>query len=116
MKDEGRRRTALAQSAYVAGKRLLYENSTIPLDVRAGLFHATILPTYFNLGLWIPTGDEWQKLCHGYLRQLRNLFEAPDGGPELLQGPSPVGVSDDRMLVPRARGGQGVKFGRWDCV
>ncbi|CAE7920179.1 unnamed protein product, partial [Symbiodinium necroappetens] len=51
---------------------------------------ATILPTLFNLGLWLPGGDSWTKLCLGYSRQLRHLLMPQMHSQDCLKVPVPM--------------------------
>ena len=46
---EARRRTAMASSAYDAGKKIFFANPCIPLPTKVALFQAAIDPLYFNL-------------------------------------------------------------------
>ncbi|CAE7419468.1 unnamed protein product [Symbiodinium sp. CCMP2592] len=73
-KGEVRRRLAIAQTAFDEGKRLLYTNVTIPLQVRSNIFQLSVGATFFNLGLWVPHGPQWQKMVGGFTRILRGLL------------------------------------------
>ena len=90
MKDETKRRLSIARGSFDAGKWLLYQNKTIPLRVRASLFTSAILPTFFNIGLWEPIGEQWQKLCGGYSRLLRRILQPQFGPHDTLRIPTPV--------------------------
>ncbi|CAE7836112.1 unnamed protein product [Symbiodinium sp. CCMP2592] len=57
MRDETRRRLSIAKGSFDAGRKLLYQNKTISLKIRASLFAAAILPSFFNLSLWEPQGE-----------------------------------------------------------
>ncbi|CAE7763408.1 unnamed protein product [Symbiodinium sp. CCMP2456] len=74
LQAEARRRLAIAKSALSAGSKLLYGNATIPLQVRAALFEATVTASFFNLGLWIPEGQGWKALEDGYTRLIKTLL------------------------------------------
>ncbi|CAE7735994.1 RTase [Symbiodinium sp. CCMP2592] len=90
MKDETRRRLAIARGSFDAGKLLLYQNPTVPLEVRAKLFEAAILPTFFNLCVWEPRGDQWTRLCDGYSRLLRRLLQPQFGAKDVLRLSTPL--------------------------
>ena len=74
MKAEQRRRLAMAGAALEAGKKLIFLNADIPLQVRTKLFETSILSTFFNLAIWLPQGETWQALSYGYTRMLRRLL------------------------------------------
>lgn len=78
MKGEARRRLALLSGAYDAG---LFQNRRIELTTRARLFEATVLPTAFNISIWMPGGAAWSNLCEGFARTLRRMLapQVPDG-------------------------------------
>ncbi|CAE7677247.1 unnamed protein product [Symbiodinium sp. CCMP2456] len=87
MKLESRRRLALMGSAYDQGKKLLFQNATIPLQVRAKLFEVAVRSTLFNLSLWIPEGETWNSLAGGYARCLRRLLATTFKGDQLFKIP-----------------------------
>ena len=67
--QEVRRRLGQAKAAYDSGKKLIYSNATIPLPVRAALFRMSVSSTYYNLGLWVPTGPDgkrWKEASPGW--------------------------------------------------
>ena len=73
---EARRRTAIASSAYEAGKKIFFNNPCIPMTTKVALFQAAIDPIYFNLGLWAGEGQSWKVLSGGYTRILRSMANA----------------------------------------
>ena len=74
MKQEARRRVAMATSAYKSGSKLLFANTSIPLDTRASLFQTYVGSTFFNLALWIPSGPGWDVMDGGYTKVLQGLL------------------------------------------
>ena len=90
LKCEGRRRLALLGAAYDQGKKLLFQNKTIPLKVRAKLFEVGARSTLFNLALWYPEGEAWKKLVGGFSRCLRKLLAPQIKGEQLFKLPLPL--------------------------
>ena len=86
---EARKRLALANGAYDNGKTLLFQNKQLPLETRVGLFEITVLPTIFNLAIWVTGCDAWQRLSNGYSRILRRLFATKQIGEDLFRIPLP---------------------------
>ena len=84
---EKRRRLALASSSYEAGKRLLYQNKSVALHTRAKLFEISILATFHNLAVWLPSGKAWEGLCDGYSRILRRLLVTHVPGDRIFRVP-----------------------------
>ena len=84
---ESRRRTAIASSAYEAGKKFFFANPQLPIATKVALFKATIDPVYFNLGLWVERGSAWELLNRGYSRLLRRIFVQQWGGEQALHVP-----------------------------
>ena len=87
---EVRRRLALLGSAYDQGKKLLFQNVTIPLETRAQLFEVAVRSTLFNLDLWVPQGEAWKRLAGGYSRCLRRLLATSFKGELLFKLPLPM--------------------------
>ena len=90
MRPEMRFRLAQASSAYDTAKRLLLNNPQLELPVRARLFESSITPTFFNVGLWIPTGPTWDALCSGYSKLVRRLLITTVGAHAALHMPLPI--------------------------
>ena len=84
---EARRRTAMAGSAYDAGKQIFFANPRIALPTKIALFQAVIDPIYFNLGLWLTEDKSWRILSDGYTRTLRRLLVRTWGGDEAFHIP-----------------------------
>ncbi|CAE7268693.1 unnamed protein product [Symbiodinium sp. CCMP2592] len=89
-KAEQRRRLALAQSSYDSGKRLLYQNKTIPLRTRAQIFEVSVLASLFNLAQFLPDDDVWNRLTDGYSRIVRKLLATHVAGDQLFHIPLPI--------------------------
>ena len=89
-KSEARKRLALLGSAFDQGRRILFQNPSIPLEVRAKLFDVSVRSTLFNLANWIPEGDAWRCLCGGYTRCLRRLLVPFARGLVLFKLPLPA--------------------------
>ncbi|CAE7247342.1 hypothetical protein AK812_SmicGene11060 [Symbiodinium microadriaticum] len=90
LKGESRHRLALLGSAYDQGKRLVFQNKTIPLAIRASLFETGVRSTLFNLSIWMPEGEAWSKLSGGYSRCLRRLLSTHYKGADLFKIPLPM--------------------------
>ena len=90
LKGESRHRLALVGSAYDQGKRLVFQNKTIPLQIRASLFETGVRSTLFNLSIWMPEGEAWTKLAGGYTRCLRRLLATTYKGAHLFKIPLPM--------------------------
>ncbi|CAE7846913.1 unnamed protein product, partial [Symbiodinium necroappetens] len=100
MKPEMRRRLSMATSAMDSGKKLIFQNVQIPLDVRAQLFEMSVLSTMFNLSLWIPEGQAWKSLCQGYTRILRQLLCPRYPGDRIFTIPAPfVHIATNRWRL-----------------
>ena len=89
-KAEARKRLALLGSAFDQGRRLLFQNTSIPLEIRTKLFEVSVRSTLFNLANWIPEGDAWCSLCGGYARCLRRLLMPFAKGVVLFKLPLPA--------------------------
>ena len=87
---EARRRTAMAGSAYDAGKKIFFANPRIALPTKVALFQAVIDPIYFNLGLWLTEDKSWRILSEGYTRILRRLLVRTWGGDDAFHVPLPA--------------------------
>ena len=72
------------------GTKLLFQNRTIPLQVRAQLFEVAVRSTLFNAAIWIPEGEAWQRLSGGYSRCLRRLLSTAVTGGHLFRLPLPL--------------------------
>ncbi|CAE7337173.1 Cacna1c [Symbiodinium sp. CCMP2592] len=90
LKAEARRRLALLGDAFEQGRKLLFQNRTIPLATRVQLDEASVRSTLFNLSLWLPHGDSWDRLCGGYSRCLRRVLAAEINGEALYKIPIPL--------------------------
>ncbi|CAE7660424.1 unnamed protein product [Symbiodinium sp. CCMP2592] len=90
MAAEARRRTAMAGSAYDAGKKLFFANWRLPFSTRVALFQAAIDPVYFNLGLWTTDTPSWKALSEGYSRLLRRLVVKQWNGEHAFHVPLPA--------------------------
>ena len=90
MRPEMRHRLAQASSSYDAAKKLLLGSSRLELPTRAALFETAITPTFFNIGLWIPSGKSWESLCDGYSKLARRLLVPVVGAHRAFHVPLPV--------------------------
>ena len=81
MRGEARRRLALLNGAYDMGKKLVFQNKRIVLATSARMFEIAVLPTAFNLAIWLPDGNAWHQLCDGYARTVRRMLApmVPEG-------------------------------------
>ena len=91
LSGEARRRLGMAQSAFDAGKSLLFTNMSIPLQVRASLFCSSVVSTFFNLALWTEDTEAWDKMETGFSRLLRGLLSKTYKG-DLLYKVAPPAV------------------------
>ena len=89
-KPEARKRLALIGSAFDQGRRLLFQNPTIPLAIRTQLFEVSVRSSLFNLANWVPGGDAWNCLVGGYSRCLRRLLVPFVQGVTLFRLPLPA--------------------------
>ena len=74
MKQEVRHRAGIAGSAFEAGRKLVFQNARIALEIRAAVFASLVENSVFNLGLW--TGDEgaaWDSLKSCHFRLFRRM-------------------------------------------
>ncbi|CAE7193341.1 unnamed protein product [Symbiodinium sp. CCMP2592] len=90
LKAEAMRRLALLGDAFDQGRKLLFQNCTIPLHTRVQLYEASVRSTLFNLSLWVPCGDSWRRLCGGYTRCPRRVLAAEIKGEALYKVPAPL--------------------------
>ena len=90
MKPEVRFRLAQAASSYDAAKTLLLNSPKLELPTRAALFASVVTPTFFNLGLWMPSGAAWEMLRCGYSKLVRRLLITDIGAHDVLRVPLPV--------------------------
>ncbi|CAE6971732.1 unnamed protein product [Symbiodinium sp. CCMP2592] len=63
---------------------------TIPLPLRASLFHTAVTSTGFNLGLWVPNGRAWDLLAGGFTKILKGLLYKQFKGELYYKLPAPV--------------------------
>ena len=108
LKQEARRRIAMAGSSYRAGSKLLFSNPRIPLDTRVSLFQTYVSSTFFNLALWIPSGPSWDILEGGYTKILQGLLSRQFRGEAYHKVVAPAthiitGSWPLRILARRAR-------------
>ena len=74
MRPEMRHRAGVANAAFEAGRKLIFQNVRIALETRAGVFASLVENSVFNLGLW--TGQEgaaWDSLQACHFRLFRRL-------------------------------------------
>ena len=90
MRPEARFRLAQAASAYDAAKALLLNSPRLELPTRAALFASAVTPTFFNVGLWLPSGPAWETLSNGYSKLVRRLLITDVGAHRALRVPLPV--------------------------
>ena len=90
MRPELRHRLAQASSSYDAAKKLLLGSPRLELPTRVALFETAITPTFFNIGLWIPSGQSWDSLCDGYSKLARRLLVPIVGAHRAFHVPLPV--------------------------
>ena len=90
MRPEARFRLAQAGSAYDAAKALLLNSPKLELPTRSALFSSAVTPTFFNVGLWLPTGPAWEMLCNGYSKLVRRLLITDVGAHRAIRVPLPV--------------------------
>ena len=98
----------MATQAFDNGKKLLYLNHHIPIEVRAGMLQTAVTSTYHNLGLRVPEGKGWDMLCGGYSRLIRKLMSRQLPGDVLFKLPASVahviaGCPPLGMVARRAR-------------
>ncbi|CAE7386010.1 unnamed protein product [Symbiodinium sp. CCMP2592] len=87
---EARHRTALAAAAYEKAKDLLLQNRDLSLSTRALLFQAAVVPSYYNLEVWIAEGKHWEQLCDAFSRLVRRLLCRDIPGEDLFRVPLPL--------------------------
>ena len=90
MKQEARHRLAQASSSYDSAKALLLGSPKLELATRAALFETAVTPTFFNVGLWIPTGQAWKMLTSGYSKIVRCLLVPMVGAHRAFRVPLPI--------------------------
>ena len=71
---EARHRVALAGQAYDSVGKLMLNRKDLALSVRAGIFNTVVTASFFNLGLWLPSGKAWNILSNAYSRLVRRLL------------------------------------------
>ena len=74
MKPEMRHRAGVANAAFEAGRKLIFQSVRIALETRAGVFASLVENSVFNLGLW--TGKEgvaWDAMQSCHFRLFRRL-------------------------------------------
>ncbi|CAE7260031.1 unnamed protein product, partial [Symbiodinium sp. KB8] len=89
MKPEARFRLAQAASSYTAAKALLLNSPRLDIKTRAALFASAVTPTFFNIGLWLPSGQAWEMLSNGYSKLVRRLLITNVGAHRAFHVPLP---------------------------
>ena len=88
--QESRHRSALAAAAYTQAKDLLLQNRDLSLATRSVIFQATVVPTYFNLEVWIAKGKYWEQMSDVFSRLVRRLLCRDVLGMDLFRVPLPL--------------------------
>ena len=75
LQTEAHRRTAVASSAFEPLRRLVFQNTAVPVEVRGRLLTVFIDSTYFNLEVWNGHLDKgWKRLQLGHQHILRRML------------------------------------------